>query len=67
MFDHVHLRVRDLGESRRFHETVLAPLGLEVTTDTDDLVELHPDGHNVEAVHRSAETRASWSWIRWEE
>ena len=127
MFDHVHLRVGDLGESRRFYETVLAPLGLEVTTDTDALVELgalslsqeepptraihlaflaktreqvdefhragiearyrnygppgirgyapdyyaayllDPDGHNVEAVHRSAETRASWSWIRWDE
>ena len=24
---------------------------------------LDPDGHNVEAVHRSAETRASWSWL----
>lgn len=26
---------------------------------------LDPDGHNVEAVHRDAATRASWSWIRW--
>jgi catechol-2,3-dioxygenase len=39
VFDHVHLRVRDLAESRRFYE----------------------------AVHRSAEPRASWSWIRWDE
>jgi catechol 2,3-dioxygenase-like lactoylglutathione lyase family enzyme len=22
-----------------------------------------PDGHNVEAVHRSPETRAGWSWL----
>jgi catechol 2,3-dioxygenase-like lactoylglutathione lyase family enzyme len=39
VFDHVHLRVRDLAESRRFYE----------------------------AAHRSAEPRASWSWIRWDE
>ena len=25
---------------------------------------LDPDGHNVEAVHRSPETRARWSWLR---
>jgi catechol 2,3-dioxygenase-like lactoylglutathione lyase family enzyme len=24
---------------------------------------LDPDGHNVEAVHRSAETRATWNWL----
>ena len=24
---------------------------------------LDPDGHNVEAVHRSAETRSRWSWL----
>jgi len=24
---------------------------------------LDPDGHNVEAVHRSQETRAQWSWL----
>ena len=23
-----------------------------------------PDGHNVEAVHRSPETRARWTWLR---
>ncbi len=125
MFDHVHLRVADLAESKRFYSTVLEPLGFELTTDTPDLVEfgslslseeeprtgpLHfaflarsrqdvdafhrvgveaeyrsngtpgirsyapdyyaaylrdPDGHNVEAVHRAPETRASWTWIRW--
>jgi catechol 2,3-dioxygenase-like lactoylglutathione lyase family enzyme len=25
---------------------------------------LDPDGHNVEAVHRSPETRAKWTWLR---
>jgi catechol 2,3-dioxygenase-like lactoylglutathione lyase family enzyme len=24
---------------------------------------LDPDGHNVEAVHRSPETRSKWSWL----
>ena len=24
---------------------------------------LDPDGHNIEAVHRSPETRATWSWL----
>jgi catechol 2,3-dioxygenase-like lactoylglutathione lyase family enzyme len=125
MFDHVHLRVRDLRKSARFYSTVLGPLGFEQITDTPELVEfgslslseeapataplhvaflartrddvdafhraaveagfrdngapgireyaadyyaaylLDPDGHNVEAVHRDAATRASWSWIRW--
>lgn len=126
MFDHVHLRVPDLAESKRFYATVLAPLGFELSTDLPDVVEfgalslseeeprtqaihlaflartregvdafhragreggyrdngppglrsyapdyyaaylLDPDGNNVEAVHRAPETRASWSWIRWE-
>jgi catechol 2,3-dioxygenase-like lactoylglutathione lyase family enzyme len=30
LFDHVHLRVSDLEASRRFYETVLATLGLEL-------------------------------------
>jgi catechol 2,3-dioxygenase-like lactoylglutathione lyase family enzyme len=126
VFDHVHLRVGDLVESKRFYAAVLAPLGFELTTDKPELVEfgslslseeeprtravhlaflartrddvdafhragmesgfpdngapglreyasdyyaaylLDPDGHNIEAVHRSAKTRASWSWIRFE-
>ena len=40
MFDHVHLRVADLGASRRFYETVLAPLGFAITTDRPDLLEI---------------------------
>jgi catechol 2,3-dioxygenase-like lactoylglutathione lyase family enzyme len=39
MFDHVHLRVRELEASKRFYATVLAPLGFELSTDTDELVE----------------------------
>lgn len=39
MFDHVHLRVRDLPESTRFYAAVLAPLGFLQTTDTPELVE----------------------------
>ena len=125
MFDHVHLRVRNLPASTLFYSVVLAPLGFDQITDTPELVEfgslslsqgepvtrplhfaflartrgdvdafhhagveagfrdngapgireyaddyyaaylLDPDGHNVEAVHRSAETRADWNWIRW--
>lgn len=122
MFDHVVLWVSDLRASTAFYATVLAPLGLPLTHEGDDYVELgalslvpappsdtehvaflarsraevdafhragveggyrdngapgireyapdyyaayllDPDGHNVEAVHRSAETRAGWAWL----
>ena len=39
MFDHVHLRVRDLRASARFYTLVLTPLGFERTTDGDELIE----------------------------
>jgi catechol 2,3-dioxygenase-like lactoylglutathione lyase family enzyme len=39
VFDHVHLRVRDLEASRRFYEAVLRPLGFPLTTETLELVE----------------------------
>lgn len=35
MIDHVTLRVSDLEASRRFYDTVLAPLGSAVPTDQD--------------------------------
>src|SRR4051794_32700902 len=42
MFDHVALRVADLGASRRFYETVLATLGIGAPTHADDeVVEWH--------------------------
>jgi catechol 2,3-dioxygenase-like lactoylglutathione lyase family enzyme len=39
VFDHVHLRVRDLEASRRFYAAVLEPLGFSITPDTPELVE----------------------------
>jgi catechol 2,3-dioxygenase-like lactoylglutathione lyase family enzyme len=39
VFDHVHLRVRDLEASRRFYAAVLEPLGFPITTETPELVE----------------------------
>jgi catechol 2,3-dioxygenase-like lactoylglutathione lyase family enzyme len=39
VFDHVHLRVRDLEASRRFYAAVLEPLGFPLTTETPELVE----------------------------
>jgi catechol 2,3-dioxygenase-like lactoylglutathione lyase family enzyme len=35
MFDHVTIRVADRGESERFYETVLAPLGVDATYRTE--------------------------------
>jgi catechol 2,3-dioxygenase-like lactoylglutathione lyase family enzyme len=39
VFDHVHLRVADVQESKRFYELVLAPLGLPLMTDTPHFVQ----------------------------
>jgi len=123
LFDHVGIHVRDLDETKRFYEVVLAPLGIGLSAESDEYVEfgalsisrrtpptppihfafiaetceqvdgfhragveagyrdngapglreyaadyyaaflLDPDGHNVEAVHRSEETRRGWSWL----
>jgi catechol 2,3-dioxygenase-like lactoylglutathione lyase family enzyme len=38
LFDHVHLRVRDLSASRAFYATVLEPLGVPLLLDTPDLL-----------------------------
>lgn len=35
MIDHVTLRVADVSASRRFYDTVLAPLGIPAPTDED--------------------------------
>jgi catechol 2,3-dioxygenase-like lactoylglutathione lyase family enzyme len=126
VFDHVGIHVRDLAASKRFYSIVLAPLGFELTAESDKYVEfgalsigrnepptppIHfaflarsreavdafheagveagyrsngapglreyapdyyasylfdPDSHNVEAVFREPETRASWTWLRWD-
>ena len=39
VFDHVHLRVADVQESKRFYRLVLAPLGLPLMTDTAHFVQ----------------------------
>jgi catechol 2,3-dioxygenase-like lactoylglutathione lyase family enzyme len=40
-----------------------APGLREYATDYFAAYLLDPDGHNVEAVHRSPETRARWDWL----
>jgi catechol 2,3-dioxygenase-like lactoylglutathione lyase family enzyme len=40
MFDHVEVPVSDLSASKRFYTTVLAPLGIDVTFDGPESVEL---------------------------
>ena len=37
IFDHVHLRVKDLAAAKAFDETVLEPLGIPVLLDTGEL------------------------------
>ncbi len=39
LIDHVHIRVADLGESTRFYDAVLAPLGIEKTAEHGPTVE----------------------------
>ena len=56
LFDHVHLRVRDLAASRAFYATVLEPLGVPLLLDTPDLLgfanlALSADGPPSERVH----------------
>jgi catechol 2,3-dioxygenase-like lactoylglutathione lyase family enzyme len=36
LFDHVHLRVSDLGESKRFYQAVLEAVGRELTSEGED-------------------------------
>ena len=56
LIDHVHLRVRDLGASRRFYEAALGALGLELGSERGDhfyVDELYvsADGPPTERVH----------------
>lgn len=38
VFDHVHLRVRDLDAAKRFYRAVLGVLGREVTFESDEAI-----------------------------
>jgi catechol 2,3-dioxygenase-like lactoylglutathione lyase family enzyme len=56
IFDHVHLRVRDLGAARTFYATVLEPLGIPLLLDTEHLLgfanlALSADGPPTERAH----------------
>ena len=44
MYDHIGLRVHDLGRSLSFYERVLAPLGHAVQSKGDDYAGLGPKG-----------------------
>lgn len=56
VFDHVHLRVRDLAAAKAFYLTVLEPLGVPLLFDTGSLVAfpnfaLSADGPPTEHAH----------------
>ena len=56
VFDHVHLRVRDLQAAKAFYVTVLEPLGLPLLIDIPQLVgfpnfALSDDGPPTENAH----------------
>ena len=56
IFDHVHLRVRDLQAATAFYETVLEPLGIPLLIDAGHLVAfpnlaLSADGPPTERAH----------------
>lgn len=56
IFDHVHLRVRDLEAARAFYETVLEPLGVPLLFENAGLVAfpnlaLSADGPPTEDAH----------------
>ena len=56
LFDHVHLRVRDVEASKRFYAGALEPLGLEITSEgegwfaTDELF-VSADGEPTAGLH----------------
>jgi len=55
LLDHVHLRVADLGASRRFYEGAVAPLGIEVRGGDDwfsaDELFVSSDGEPTKGLH----------------
>ena len=65
LFDHVHLRVRDLEPSRRFYEAALGSLGIELHGGEGYYAAyvLDPDGNNVEAVYHGPARRSAPSIV----
>jgi catechol 2,3-dioxygenase-like lactoylglutathione lyase family enzyme len=55
LLDHVHVRVADLGASRRFYEGAVAPLGIEVRGGDDwfsiDELFVSDDGEPTKGLH----------------
>ena len=49
--DHMDIRVRDLGASRKFYEAALKPLGLCVVTDRPDEVDFGADSLDDFGIH----------------
>jgi predicted lactoylglutathione lyase len=49
--DHVDIRVRDLGASRKFYEAALEPLGLGVVTQRPDEIDFGADGLDDFGIH----------------
>jgi catechol 2,3-dioxygenase-like lactoylglutathione lyase family enzyme len=60
LFDHVHLRVRDLGASRRFYEAALGALALAVQGREDsfgcDELFVSADGEPTRGLHLAFQT-----------
>jgi len=62
LFDHVHLRVRDIDASKRFYAGALAPLGLGITGEGDgwfsaDELFVSDDGPPTTGLHFAFQTR----------
>jgi catechol 2,3-dioxygenase-like lactoylglutathione lyase family enzyme len=57
VFDHVGIRVSDRGASRRFYQTVLAPLGRTTTNEDPDFDEWNDFAIGPESAERSLTER----------
>jgi predicted lactoylglutathione lyase len=51
LIDHIDIRVRDLGVSRKFYQAALAPLGIGVVTDRPDEVDFGVDSLDDFGIH----------------
>jgi len=59
MYDHIGLRVKDLGASVRFFETALAPLGFVLCSRGDDYAGFGPKGAPALWLHAVKDARNS--------